>query len=390
MPQQIAERNVQEELNKHVMFKCVNKLLGRSDAAIETWTCTPVDYKTPNFVNGGLFRLHGTAAVDQSSVPWSLIIKITNPDADRGAETHYNYWKREAFAYRSGLSSMLPDGISVPACYAVEEKSDGRLWLWLEELEGDTDSVWADDDYGYAARQIGRFHAVYLMGKPIPDDNWLCRSWLRSWVAECSKYTVNPQESDWQSSTADERRIQSILDRYEDSLLYIPRLIDGVEKLPRVLSHQDVWRKNMFIRQEPSGERRLVLIDWQFASISGVGEELGRFYGLTMSKRYIQPERYAEYERLLFGRYADGLLGSGWSGDIRLARYGFCTAVAARSIWEVPKLIELLAASGELSGTKREASEERARQLMHITEVQLQLLDEAVRLSRELGLPEQN
>lgn len=385
MPQPIAVRSVHEEFDEQVMLGCVHKLLGRSDAAIESWTCATIDYRTPNFVNGGLFRLHGTATVDRSFVPWSLIVKITKPDADRAAGTHYNYWKREAFAYRSDLRGILPEGIAVPDCYAVEEKPDGRLWLWLQEIPGNTDSVWSDDEYGYAAWQIGRFHAAYLNGLPIPEEDWLCRSWLRSWVAECSKYTVNVRKADWHHGSADERRIRSVLDRYEDLLLHMPHLIDGVERLPRVLAHQDIWRKNMYIRQEPNRDMRLVLIDWQFASVSGVGEELGRFYGLTMSKRYIRPERYAEYDRLLFGQYTDGLTGSGWGGDVRLARYGFCTAVAARSIWEVPKMIELLAASRASDGAEREAQEERARLLLSITEVHMQLLEEAKRLHKELG-----
>jgi hypothetical protein len=48
-------------------------------------------------------------------------------------------------------------------------------------------------------------------------------------------------------------------------------------------------------------------------------------------------------------------------------------------------MIELLAASRGSEGAEREAQEERARLLLSITEVHMQLLEEAKRLHKEFG-----
>ncbi|MFD1266507.1 phosphotransferase [Paenibacillus motobuensis] len=48
--------------------------------------------------------------------------------------------------------------------------------------------------------------------------------------------------------------------------------LDSLSQLPRVLAHQDLGQKNMIL----TSNFQLVLIDWQFLSISGIGEDLGK------------------------------------------------------------------------------------------------------------------
>ncbi|WP_449290192.1 phosphotransferase [Paenibacillus motobuensis] len=48
--------------------------------------------------------------------------------------------------------------------------------------------------------------------------------------------------------------------------------MDSLSQLPRVLAHQDLGQKNMIL----TSNFQLVLIDWQFLSISGIGEDLGK------------------------------------------------------------------------------------------------------------------
>ncbi|MNV78851.1 hypothetical protein D3C71_1723680 [compost metagenome] len=94
---------------------------------------------------------------------------------------------------------------------------------------------------------------------------------------------------------------------------------------------------NMLLTQ--NGE--LVLIDWQFMSISGLGEDLGKMFGVNMSLGVIPIDRYKEFKESLFHSYIKGLKASGWQGDESLARYGYCLSTALRSVWEVPQYFSL-------------------------------------------------
>lgn len=84
------------------------------------------------------------------------------------------------------------------------------------------------------------------------------------------------------------------------------------------------------------------MIDWQFASISGVGEDLGRFFGLSVSRGQIQPESGSDLREQFLSSYIEGLREAGWHGDEMLTRFGFLAAFALRSVWEVPKLLQKL------------------------------------------------
>ena len=94
---------------------------------------------------------------------------------------------------------------------------------------------------------------------------------------------------------------------------------------------------NMLLTQ--NGE--LVLIDWQFMSISGLGEDLGKMFGVNMSLGVIPIDRYEEFKESLFHSYIKGLKDTGWQGDESLARYGYCLSTALRSVWELPQYFSL-------------------------------------------------
>lgn len=78
-------------------------------------------------------------------------------------------------------------------------------------------------------------------------------------------------------------------------------------------------------------------------NISGIGEDLGKLYGVNMSLGIIQSYQYEDFETNLYNSYLEGLRTAGWYGDEKLVRYGFCLSMALRSIWEVPQYFSMLA-----------------------------------------------
>ncbi|WP_227871963.1 phosphotransferase [Paenibacillus albus] len=291
--------------------------------------------------------------VSGNSQPWSVVLKIVIKDPKRDNPTHYNYWKREVLAYESGYLNHLPAGITVPRCLAIDYKQDDSVWLWLEDIQHDGQQ-WERNDYAFAAEALGQFHAAYLLGEPLPEFQWINQNWMQSWVNECYQYgdvpgTMTSRDEAW---------------------------LTALHSLPRTLSHQDFYEQNILFQSDNQSNRRLTLIDWQFISVSGIGEDLGRFFGLSLSRGNVPLEYFQEYQNLFISSYIKGLRRSGWVGDERLPRFGFLAAFALRADWEIPKLHRKL---------EQDRNSPTAIRLMSITELQMESALEAERLRRELG-----
>ena len=348
----------------------VNKMFDGHEIMVSSWECTPFDYKTPNFTNGGVFRIHGQVLKGGQIADWSMVLKVLVSDPQRNVAEHYNFWRREAFIYESKWLENLPAIINVPKCYGVEENSNGTIWLWIEDISGDNDSEWPSESFVYAANQLGRLNGNFLTGKTVmPSDPWICKGWINSWVSECRNY-IDQHVNDYFSGNYS-LPVEPIIEGYLAFLTYIDDLVRSLNQLPRVLAHQDFWQKNLFLERKSNGQIKLTAIDWQFISISGIGEDLGRFYGLCMSKRNIPQESFASFKDLLFNAYIEGLRAEGWEGEKNLPLFGFYAATAVRAIWEVPKLLEKINSLGSETDVNKSATESAIDNLLLITRLSL-------------------
>lgn len=112
-------------------------------------------------------------------------------------------------------------------------------------------------------------------------------------------------------------------------------------------------------------------------SLSAPGEDLGKLYGVALSEGHIPEMAYLSYQQLLLEHHTKGLRLEGWRGDENIIKYGFSISVALRSIWEVPKLLEILAQSKSRGEFHQKMSTEKVRRLLNITQLQMKLAEEA-------------
>lgn len=274
----------------------------------------------------------------------------------------------------SKILDELPGSIQAAKCYLAEEQRDGTVWLWMEYIEGEY--AHTKQDFDYIAEQLGCFNGAYFMAKKIPDQEWICRSWLRSWTTSSRMYAPDLPIDINQLHREQERSIWTWFQKFTKQ---IDRILNILNQLPRVLAHQDLSQMNMLLNRSNKGEERLVLIDWQFMSISGIGEDLGKMFGVNLSLGIIPIHRYEEYKESLFQAYIKGLQDMGWQGDERLARYGYCLSTALRSVWEVPQYFALTAqlASDPLNSNLQE----RITQLEQIITIHQKMALEAEALN---------
>jgi hypothetical protein len=133
-------------------------------------TVEPLTYSRGNTATGGVWRVHGPAG--------QAILKVARPPSGRpGADdpSGWNYWKREALAYRTGLVTRVyaDSGIVVPELLRVEDRPDGTIALWLSEATGTPGRDWTVERLAAFSRQLGAAQARWV-GR-VPHWPWLSR-----------------------------------------------------------------------------------------------------------------------------------------------------------------------------------------------------------------------
>ncbi|MCW3794571.1 phosphotransferase [Paenibacillus sp. LS1] len=392
------------------LVRSVQKLLEEPDAVIQSWKAEPLNPGLLNFTTSGIYRIRGMATIVGASLSWSLILKCIRPDsAEKEDVTYHNYWKREAEIFSSGLLDHLPGRIIAPRCFAIQDRPDQTIGLWMEDVSGHSkcNHVWPLDDWGWIAERIGEFHGAYLTGTSLPQQEWICPYWLKSWVRGCRQYAPSIQEPKLESGRGDDdtgargrhigvgdsvryacggskqEQAHSIWQWFNQYSGQMDKVINSLDPLPRVLSHQDLAQGNIFMPSERLDDSVLTLIDWQFMSISGVGEELGKLFGVNASFGHITAEDIFAAKEEVFNRYVHGLRTAGWMGDERLARYGYCVAVAARSMWEVPEWLKWVEQSCTTSDINEELDQKISTRARIIT-IQKEMSSEAAELAHTL------
>lgn len=283
----------------------------------------------------GIFRLSGTGMDAGQGVSWSLILKILVPPSDLSSQAVHSpsgfaYWKREAEALASGLLDGLPRGLSAPSCYEVSPQPDGSVWLWMEDVHKDPVN-WTVTRYAETARRLGAWQGQYLRGKPLPKAEWLTPStWNRDFVEEnrgSIELLQRSLDEPWVSYAYPPVKLSEMLWAWQEREVFYRIL----ERLPQVFCHRDLFGRNLMERKgNGAGQSETVLIDWAYAGIGALGEELVPLVQATYLWGEVRRGSYQELEKAVFSGYVEGLQESGWRGDPRLVRLGYAAASALR------------------------------------------------------------
>ncbi len=312
----------------------LRRMFGSDDViVIEAESRVPAGIGT---TTAAVARLTGIAAVDGQHRPWSLIRKRlvspesrqADPSARQEAPSGINYWKREFAAYQSGVLDALPDGFAAPRYLHAEETSDACT-VWMEEVH-DEIPVWTLSRYGMAAQHLGLFNGLSLTRQPIPDYPWFTVDIQRQRERANGDFFSNLEQrrqhpivrAGWPDDVA-----EGILRIWQERELFY-RMLD---QLPRVLQHGDAVRRNLMSRTSKNGQVETVAIDWGYAGVGALGEEIAStlvsaptwFQGVT-------PDQLPEMQEVIFDGYLEGLQQAGWRGDPNLARLGLLCTVALR------------------------------------------------------------
>ncbi len=322
----------------------------RRAARPTNWRSSPIPYAN-YYRNRALLRLNGTADVRDTTVPWSVVVKILRPPpglppatststtAPAAYGTQPSTWDREARTYRSGLLSHLPGGLTAPRLLHIDRSSSEQdIWLWLEYVHDSFDGHWPLSQYAIAARHLGRFNGAYLTTRPLPTHRWLNRHWAES-HSEPHRLPIARHEiaalltrPDVRAAIAKPLAIR-ILQLLDDQ----PRFIDALSRLPQTLCHHDASSANLFARRRDAGRSDddpdtwdTVAIDWEEIGPGPVGAEIATLVFGSMRLGDFPATHANELAHSALEAYERGLRDAGWRGDSATVRCGFNAAVALR------------------------------------------------------------
>ena len=360
------------------------------DAAAELldWSATPIAHVGIIDTTGGLHRVAGRVRSDGVELEWSCVLKVLKrpPMNECLSPPSWCYWLREAAFYASTLPTNLPAPTRAPRAYSVID-GDDEAHIWMEYITVPS-SRWRLEDFRRVAHAAGLSAGAFLTGRPVPDEPWLVRGFLRSLLADggvwATRMAVESSET-WRSPLAEsfgaktrERVLRVWADR--DALLSI------LDALPKVFGHGDFHPRNLLL---PPGVGEVVALDWAFCGPHPLGTDLADLIGVAAWFCDIEMADFPAIEQAGFTAYVEGLRAAGWDGDARLVRLGYATALALRlgacmPGWAVEMLEPDQAPSSEV--LYGHSAETILATWIALEEVCLDLADEAGDLAAKLGL----
>ncbi len=340
-------------------------------AEVDGWTHEPVHGGFGGAIGGtALYRFKLALASGRSH---SLILKILFPRPGETPESPY-YWKREYEIYRAGLLENLPaNTVRLPRIYAVEDHGPA-CWIWMEDIRDKKDR-WTLNDYADFAERLGRFNGAWLLGRALPEADWLSQSWhaaiapaLGDAFAQLDNLLEHPLARIGLPCAAKDE----IMAIWQDREIFRQALAG----LPRTFCHFDAFRRNVLTRGD-----ELVLIDWALAGIGAPGEDLVSLVAVSLYYRGYSEIFASELDERAFAGYMKGLRAAGWRGDADLARIGYTCGMTLRGLagvkQDINHLLDKAIHAEQLAIHEMERIEDLARLFAEIRQFRL------LRMARE-------
>lgn len=326
-------------IDQAILVPLVRSVLGSKTVEVINWGCEQL--------HGGIglgtaiYRFAGQGRDQGRKVSWSLILKTLCPAGDNTNVSTWNYYRREADAYQSGLLDDLPGGLAAPRCFGIIEHSDGTCWIWLEDVGEEIGSHWPLEHFGVVARHVGQFNGAYLVERSLPSWPWLSSDWVRGYIALSAPAIPlirdsldHPLVRRWLPGDASHRLFRL----WEERDLFL----DALDRLPQTLCHLDLFRRNLFARKTADSDDQTVVIDWAFAGRGAIGVELVPLVLASVAFNEVDLAQAQVLEDIVFEGYLEGLRDAGWRGNPQQVRLGYTAGSLRSRLGELNRVMDMI------------------------------------------------
>ncbi|MDX6512673.1 MAG: hypothetical protein QOE36_2177, partial [Gaiellaceae bacterium] len=229
-----------------------------------------------------------------------------------------------------------------PECHAALERGPHEIALWLEDVQ--PTEAWSVERVARTALELGRAQGTFLAGRPLPDEPWLSRRWLRAYVESkpARPELLDDEHPVWRLDAVRAAFPPSLRARLRRLWAERERLLALVESLPLTPSHLDFWPANLVPR---GGET--VAVDWAFAGLAALAEDASNLVPDTVADHFLPSSVLPELDAAVYGAYREGLREAGRHGSERELRLGY-TAAGVKYCWLLPQMLARLSEESEL------------------------------------------
>jgi hypothetical protein len=292
----------------------------------------PLRHGLGNAATAGIWRVRGPAG--------SAVLKVARPPAGpepaRAFPTsdepgHWNYWRREALAYQTGLAATAyaDAGIAAPELLATAARAGGGIELWVSDVTGAAGWDWPAPRLGRFARELGASQARWA-GR-VPGLPWLSRRWLAQYLAEGPPRVTQVADADWDHPGLAAVWPAALRQRLRRLHADHGRLLARAAGAERTLCHLDVWPANLIDAGGTS-----VLLDWSFAGDGAVGEDVANLIIDSCTDGLMDVTLLPEIAASVTDGYLRGLRDGGWKGSADAVRATIAACGAAKYSWFAP------------------------------------------------------
>ncbi len=361
-----------------------------------------------NATTRGLFRISGAArSAAGKTTSWRVVLKVIgDTDLFGSGYCHepadWNYWKREALAFESGLLDGWAGPLWPIRALAVDEVSADEAWIWLQSgSDEDIKKKWSLDQLASTAYDLGAVAAQWASTPPSRDQHpWLDYRWVDGWVATARKLGADHaagHDGCWLSGPLREVVPESTSARVTTLMATAGHLQEQLASLPLTLAHHDAQWSNAFSAQESGLGLGTVLIDWSYLGLAPVGTDLGLSIGWNVLNGAVDPRHAQAHDRSATEAYMRGLHEHGWAGSPDAVRFaGAASAslaavslMAAQASWVCPA--EVASVGDDMSTWLEETATQQQTDVATVMaewstrlDFVLDLGEEAIRLSDRL------
>jgi hypothetical protein len=226
-----------------------------SDYEITEWSSAVLSSK--GIINPeGLMRVSGTGSGRKGHSRWEVVLKSLHFGGDPPGWFDEES-RRELLLAEAHFFDHLPGPLAAPRVYHAAKTPQGGQ-VWMEMISDRLPPRWRWEDFRFAAREIGRFHAACARWTECNDLPFLDHGHARKWVGLLENF---PMEQIRENSYIREYIPSEVLTAQERLYTERERFLQILERAPQVIGHYDLHRRNLLVREVAEGQPELVAVD---------------------------------------------------------------------------------------------------------------------------------